>query len=138
MRLEVRVARRYAKALADVLPDERLEKVLEEVKTISSLLDDRTIKYFKSPVVPLEKKRSLIEQILEKIGADKVIFPERDMAFNLALTVTETNIIESFFLGEDFSIIEIITPDNFVGKKLKDLDLINKYKIQVITLTMHK
>jgi F-type H+-transporting ATPase subunit delta len=78
LRLEVRVARRYAKALADVLPDERLEKVLEEVKTISSLLDDRTIKYFKSPVVPLEKKRSLIEQILEKIKVSeelkKVLF----------------------------------------------------------------
>ena len=78
MRLEVRVARRYAKALADVLPDDRLEKVLEEVRTVGSLLDDRTIKYFKSPVVPLEKKRSLIEQILEKIKVSeelkKVLF----------------------------------------------------------------
>jgi len=78
LRLEVRVARRYAKALADVLPDERLEKVLEEVRTIGSLLDDRVIRYFKSPVVPPEKKRSLIEQVLEKIGASeelrKVLF----------------------------------------------------------------
>ncbi len=72
--------------------------------------------------------------ILEKIGADKVIFPEKDMAYNLASTVTETNIIESFFLGEDFSIVEMITPDVFIGKQLRELDLINKYKIQVVAI----
>ena len=66
MRLEVRIARRYAKALADVLPAERLEKVNEEIKTLTSLLDDKAIRYFRSPVVSLEKKRSLMEQILEK------------------------------------------------------------------------
>jgi len=71
LRPEVRVARRYAKALADVLPDDRLERVLEEVRTVSSFLDDKVIKYFRSPVVPLEKKRSLIEQVLEKIGASE-------------------------------------------------------------------
>jgi F-type H+-transporting ATPase subunit delta len=66
LRLEVRIARRYAKALADVLPAERLEKVNEEIKTLTSLLDDKAIRYFRSPVVSLEKKRSLMEQILEK------------------------------------------------------------------------
>ncbi len=72
--------------------------------------------------------------ILEKVGADKVIFPERDMAYNLATSVTQTNVVESFFLGEDFSIVEIETPDIFVGKELRDLDLINKYKIQIVAI----
>jgi len=67
LRLEVRVARRYAKALVEVLPEEKLEKVLEEVKTINQLIDDRAIRYFKSPVVAVEKKKSLMEQILSKI-----------------------------------------------------------------------
>ena len=72
--------------------------------------------------------------ILEKVGAHKVIFPERDMAYNLAISVTETNIIESFFLGEDYSIIEIITPNSFIGRQLKDLDLIRRFRIQVIAI----
>jgi trk system potassium uptake protein TrkA len=72
--------------------------------------------------------------ILERVGADKVIFPERDMAYNLAISVTETNIIESFFLGEDYSIIEIITPSPFIGKKLHELDLIKRFKIQIIAI----
>ena len=67
MRLEVRVARRYAKALVDVLPDEKLEKVLEEVRNLNSLVDDRAIRYFRSPVVPAEKKKGLLEQVLEKL-----------------------------------------------------------------------
>lgn len=67
MRLEVRVARRYAKALVDVLPEEKLEKVLEEAKAINSLIDDRAIRYFKSPVVSVEKKKALIEQVLSKV-----------------------------------------------------------------------
>jgi trk system potassium uptake protein TrkA len=72
--------------------------------------------------------------ILERVGADKVIFPERDMAYNLAISVTETNIIESFFLGEDYSIVEIITPSPFIGKKLHELDLIKRFKIQIIAI----
>ncbi|GAB6076257.1 ATP synthase F1 subunit delta [Desulfurobacterium crinifex] len=71
MRLEVRIARRYAKALADVLPTERLEKINEEIKTLISLLDDKAIRYFRSPVVPLEKKKGLMEQILEKAGVSE-------------------------------------------------------------------
>jgi len=67
LRLEVRVARRYAKALVDVLPEEKLEKVLEEAKAINSLIDDRAIRYFKSPVVSVEKKKALIEQVLSKV-----------------------------------------------------------------------
>lgn len=66
MRLEVRVARRYAKALVEVLPEEKLEKVLEEAKNLNALIDDRAIRYFKSPVVPVEKKKSLMEQVLSK------------------------------------------------------------------------
>jgi F-type H+-transporting ATPase subunit delta len=67
MRLEVRIARRYAKALSEVLPDEKLEKVLNELKSLVSLFDEKAIKYFKNPVVPVEKKVSLLEQILSKV-----------------------------------------------------------------------
>jgi F-type H+-transporting ATPase subunit delta len=71
LRLEVRVARRYAKALVDVLPEKKLEKVLEEAKEVNGLIDDRAIRYFKSPVVDVEKKKALIEQILSKLQVTK-------------------------------------------------------------------
>ncbi len=71
MRQEVRVARRYAKALVDVLSDERLKEVLGEVKTLSSFVDEKVVRYFKSPAVPVEKKRALLGEILEKVGVCK-------------------------------------------------------------------
>lgn len=71
MKLAVRIARRYAKALADVLPDEKLREVLNEIKTLNALIDDKAIKYFESPVVPLERKKALLEQILEKTELSK-------------------------------------------------------------------
>jgi F-type H+-transporting ATPase subunit delta len=67
LRPEVRIARRYAKALAEVLPDEKLEKVLQELKTLVSLFDDKAIKYFKSPIIPVEKKKALLEEVLKKV-----------------------------------------------------------------------
>jgi len=67
MRPEVRIARRYAKALAEVLPDDKLEKVLKEVKELLKIFDEKVLKYFKSPVVPVEKKVALLEQILSKV-----------------------------------------------------------------------
>ncbi len=65
--MEVRIARRYAKALSEVLPDERLEKVLEELKNLASLFDEKALRYLKSPVVPVEKKKELLSKILEKV-----------------------------------------------------------------------
>jgi len=71
LRLEVRIARRYAKALADVLSDKKLEKVYEELKGISSLFDEKAIRYFKSPVVPAERKVELAKSIITKIKPSK-------------------------------------------------------------------
>ncbi len=67
MRLEVRIARRYAKALADVLTDKKLEKVSGELKTIASLFDEKAIRYLKSPVVPVEKKVELAKTVISKV-----------------------------------------------------------------------
>lgn len=67
MRLEARVARRYAKALVEVLPDEKVEKVLGELRTLVGFLDEKALKYLKSPIVPVEKKRNLLNLVLEKV-----------------------------------------------------------------------
>jgi len=71
LRLEARVARRYAKALVDVLSDEKLERVLEEVKVLDSVINEKAVRYFRSPVVPLEKKKGLIEQVLQKLDVSE-------------------------------------------------------------------
>jgi len=73
-------------------------------------------------------------KILEAIGATEVIYPERDMAIRLAQRLSSRNVLEYLPLAENISIQEIVPPEAFIGKKLKDLDLTNKYRIQVIAV----
>lgn len=73
------------------------------------------------------------KKLLEKIGVNKVIFPEREAAENMVFMIKERKIVEeSFSLGEDAQILEIAAPKSFVGKRLEELDLINKYSIVVV------
>ncbi len=73
-------------------------------------------------------------KILEAVGADEVIYPEKDMAIRTALKLTNPNILEYLPLLSGVSIQEIAPPEKFIGRSLKELDLRNKYGVQVIAV----
>jgi len=73
-------------------------------------------------------------KILESVGATDVIFPEKDMAVKTGLKLSCPNVLEYLPLISGFGIQEIAPPEKFIGKSLKDLDLRNKYGIQVIAI----
>lgn len=70
-------------------------------------------------------------KILERIGATRIIFPERDMGLRMANTLLSPNFLEYIPLTEGFSLIEISPTREWLGKSLGELDLRKKYKIQV-------
>lgn len=71
---------------------------------------------------------------LEKIGATKVIFPERDLARKLAQTLSFPNVIDYLPLTEEYNIVEITVPQEFIGKTRGELKLRDKYNINVIAV----
>lgn len=73
-------------------------------------------------------------KILEAVGATEVIYPEKDMAIKTALRLSCPNVLEYLPLVSGFSVQEIAPPDRFIGKSLKELDLRNKYGVQVIAI----
>jgi trk system potassium uptake protein TrkA len=73
-------------------------------------------------------------KILESVGAHEVIYPEKDMAIKTALKLCCPNVMEYLPLISGFGIQEIAPPEKFIGKNLKELDLRNKYGIQVIAI----
>lgn len=73
-------------------------------------------------------------KVLKKIGADVVIYPERDMAIKLARTLISENIIDKIQFSPDFSIIEIVAPKIYAGKSLKQLQLREKIGITVLAV----
>lgn len=73
-------------------------------------------------------------QVLELIGASEVIYPEKEVATRLAQRLTIPNLIEHIPLAPEYSIVEMASPDNFVGKLLRELQLRSRYGVQVIAI----
>jgi trk system potassium uptake protein TrkA len=73
-------------------------------------------------------------RILQKIGASEILFPEKDMAISLAERLHNPNLIEYLPVLEGFSIVHLAPPKTFIGKKLRELDLINRYGVQVVAV----
>lgn len=73
-------------------------------------------------------------RLLYKVGATEVFFPEKDLALSLAERLHSPNILEYMPFLQDYGIVELSPPNSFLGKSLKELDLINKFGIQVIAI----
>lgn len=83
-------------------------------------------------------KDELQGKVLYKIGADRVVFPERDMGVRVAHNLVSDNILDHIELDPKYSIVEIVTPDSWVGKSLIELDLRAKYEISVLAIKVGK
>jgi trk system potassium uptake protein len=73
-------------------------------------------------------------EILEAVGATEVVYPERDMAVKTALRLIYPNVMEYVQVSAGVLIQEIAAPEKFIGKSLRDLDLINKYGVQILAV----
>lgn len=73
-------------------------------------------------------------RILLKVGAQEILFPEKDLAISLAERLHNPSLLDYLPFFEGYSIIELKPRESFVGKELKELDLINKYGVQVIAI----
>lgn len=77
---------------------------------------------------------SLHGKVLSKIGADKIIYPERDMGVRVAHNLVSSNILDFIELSPDYSILEIAALKSWTNKTLKDLRLPAKYGINVMAI----
>ena len=73
-------------------------------------------------------------KVLYKIGADRVILPEKDMGVRVAHNLVSSNILDYIELSPDYSIIEIDSPNEWCNKTMKELNLRSKYGINVIAI----
>ena len=73
-------------------------------------------------------------RILLKVGANEIVFPEKDLAIGVASRLDNPNLLDYLPFIEGYSIVELAPPKEFIGKTLKELDLINRYGIQVLAV----
>ncbi|EIT86480.1 TrkA-N domain-containing protein [Fictibacillus macauensis ZFHKF-1] len=100
----------------------------------SSILTVVLLKELEVPYVvakALSKRHGLV---LTKVGADQVVFPERDMGLRLAKRLMHPNIIEHLKLSDDYSVEEIKIPSSLVGTSIQQLNIRKRYRINVIAI----
>ena len=73
-------------------------------------------------------------RILEKAGADRVVYPERDMGARLAKSILTSNIVDYIELSPEYSIVELSAPYFFKGKSLAELNARAQYGVNIIAL----
>ena len=73
-------------------------------------------------------------RMLEKLGADQVLFPERDMGRRVAHNLVSGNIIDYLELSSQYSMAEIRPKREWVGKALKQLEMRNRLGINVVAI----
>jgi trk system potassium uptake protein TrkA len=73
-------------------------------------------------------------KILKRVGATGIIFPERDMALRVSRNLSRPNVLDFIPLAEDFDLIQVEPPSDFVGKSLKDLNLRALYNVHIIAI----
>lgn len=73
-------------------------------------------------------------QVLYKVGADRVVFPERDMGVRVAHNLISANVLDFIELAEDYSVAEVVVAPAMVGKTLRQLDIRAKFGVNVIAI----
>ena len=143
---KVRVASEFATVAVqlDATDATSLQKVgLKDIDTAivavgedisASILVTMICKDIGIPMVISKATDPLQGKILAKIGADRVVFPERDMGEKLAESLASPGIFDYISVSKDYSIVEISAPTAFCGKTLGEINLRAKYGVTVIAI----
>lgn len=94
---------------------------------ITSLLKD-----FGAKKIVAKADEDIQARLLSRNGADKVIYPERDIAERIAVSESNSNIFDFFELSRDYGIYEVESPEKWIGKTIKELDIRANYNISIL------
>ena len=74
------------------------------------------------------------QRVLEKIGADRVIFPEHEMGVKLAQGLSSSSVLNFIEFSEDYGIVELASPKSWHGKTIRELDVRNAFHVNIIAI----
>lgn len=100
----------------------------------ASIFATMALKRLGVPNVIVKASGALHGAILERIGADRVVYPEREAGIDVAHTFLIPNVIDYIDLAPRFGIAKVTVPSTFVGRTLRELDLGGRLKISAIAL----
>ena len=140
-----RIADRVTRAVAadarnlDVLLKlgvERFDRAIVAVGSdlAASALITMNLKTLGVPFIICKAHDDTYREILEKLGADRVIIPEWEMADKLAKGLTTAGVMEYIELSSEYGIVEMTPPAEWLGKTIRSLELRSRYGANVIAV----
>lgn len=100
----------------------------------SSVMITVLLKEYGAKYIIAKANNDLHAKVLSKIGADKVVLPERDMAIKLAHNLYNKNIYDMIDISPDYSIITIQSPKAWINKTLIEISPRDKYSVNIIAI----
>jgi len=104
----------------------------------ASILISLLLKELGVGLVASKAMDTLHAKVLRRVGADRVIFPERDMGVRVADSLSTPAIFDCIEVSPTHSIVELVAPGSFQGKTMRELDIRAKYGINVIAVKRKK
>ena len=98
----------------------------------ASVMATILVKELGIPYVLAKAQSELHARILKKVGADMVVFPEKETGIRIANNLLRDNFFDAIELSPTFSMMDIEALDSWVGKSLRDLKLRTSLKVNVI------
>ena len=86
------------------------------------------------PMIYAKASTDMQARILKKIGVDKIIYPELEVGERLARSISGKSILEYIHFSDEYSIVEINLLHHWAGKTILELDVRNKYNINIIAI----
>jgi trk system potassium uptake protein TrkA len=99
-----------------------------------SILITVQLKQLGVPYVIAKAKEELHGTILEKIGADRIIYPEHEVGVQLAHSFTVPNVVDYMSLGPDYGISKLEPPAQLIGRSVGELGLGERYHVALLMI----
>lgn len=84
------------------------------------------------PYVLCKAHNKRYAEVLQKVGADAVVFPEKEMGKRIAKNLVSANLADWIALSPDYSVVEAAVPEKWIGKTLKELDVRKTHEVNVV------
>ena len=100
----------------------------------ASILVTLMIKELGVKQIIAKAQNDLHAKVLYRIGADRVVFPEREMGIRVAKNLISENVLDFIELAPEYSIVEVIALEEWIGKNLKKLNIRARYGFNVMAI----
>lgn len=100
----------------------------------ASILVTLMIKELGVKQIIAKAQNDLHAKVLYRIGADRVVFPEREMGIRVAKNLISENVLDFIELAPEYSIVEIVVLEEWIGKSLKELNVRARHGINVMAI----